>query len=45
MRSATLVYLRVHYDVRDEPEVVVTIRAVGVKDRNLPRIAGREFQL
>jgi mRNA-degrading endonuclease RelE of RelBE toxin-antitoxin system len=37
--------LRVYYDVQDEPEAVVTIRAVGVKDRNRLRIAGREFPL
>lgn len=37
--------LRVYYDVQDEPEAVVTIRAVGVKDRNRLRIAGRELQL
>jgi len=37
--------LRVYYDVQDRPEPVVTIRAVGVKDRNRLRIAGREFPL
>ena len=37
--------LRVYYDVQDEPEAVVTIRAVGVKDRNRLRIAGRDFEL
>lgn len=37
--------LRVYYDVQDHPEPVVTIRAVGVKDRNRVRIAGREFPL
>jgi mRNA-degrading endonuclease RelE of RelBE toxin-antitoxin system len=37
--------LRVYYDVQDKPEAVVTIRAVGVKDRNRLRIAGKEFQL
>jgi len=37
--------LRVYYDVQGEPEAVVTIRAVGVKDRNRVRIAGREFPL
>jgi mRNA-degrading endonuclease RelE of RelBE toxin-antitoxin system len=37
--------LRVYYDVQDEPESVVTIRAVGVKDRNRLRIAGWEFPL
>jgi mRNA-degrading endonuclease RelE of RelBE toxin-antitoxin system len=33
--------LRVYYDVEDEPEPVVSIRAVGVKERNRVRI-GRE---
>ena len=33
--------LRVYYDVEDEPEPVVYIRAVGVKLRNQVRI-GRE---
>jgi mRNA-degrading endonuclease RelE of RelBE toxin-antitoxin system len=37
--------LRVYYDVQVEPEPVVTIRAVGVKDRNRVRIAGKEFAL
>lgn len=37
--------LRVYYDVQAEPEPVVTIRAVGVKDRSRVRIAGREFPL
>jgi mRNA-degrading endonuclease RelE of RelBE toxin-antitoxin system len=33
--------LRVYYDVEDEPEPIVYIRAVGVKQRNRLRI-GRE---
>jgi mRNA-degrading endonuclease RelE of RelBE toxin-antitoxin system len=33
--------LRVYYDVEEEPEPVVYIRAVGVKERNRVRI-GRE---
>ena len=33
--------LRVYYDVEDEPEHVVYILAVGIKDRNSVRI-GRE---
>lgn len=37
--------LRVYYDVQEEPTPVVTIRAVGIKDRNRVRIAGREFKL
>jgi len=37
--------LSVYYDVQGEPEAVVTIRAVGVKDCNRVRVAGREFPL
>ena len=37
--------VRVYYDVQDALEPVVTIRAVGVKERNRLRIAGREFPL
>ena len=33
--------LRVYYDVEEEPEPVVVILAVGIKERNLVRI-GRE---
>jgi hypothetical protein len=33
--------LRVYYDVEEEPEPVVFIRAVGIKDRGRVRI-GRE---
>jgi mRNA-degrading endonuclease RelE of RelBE toxin-antitoxin system len=34
-------HLRVYYDVEEEPEPVVFIRAVGIKERNRVRI-GRE---
>ncbi len=34
--------LRVYYDVESEPEAVVCIRAVGVKERNRLRI-GKEL--
>ena len=33
--------LRVYYDVEEEPESVVHVRAVGIKQRNRVRI-GRE---
>ena len=35
-----LAHLRVYYDVETEPEPVVLIRAVGIKDRNVVRIGG-----
>ena len=37
--------LRVYYDVEDDPEPVVHVRAVGVKDHNVLRIGGRTFSL
>lgn len=37
--------LRVYYDVEDEPEAVVYINAVGVKERNQVRIAGEIYDL
>ena len=37
--------LRVYYDVDGEPEWVVYIRAVGVKERSRVRIAGEVFDL
>jgi mRNA-degrading endonuclease RelE of RelBE toxin-antitoxin system len=37
--------LRVYDDVQNEPDSVVTIRAVGIKDREIVRIAGKEFKL
>ncbi len=37
--------LRVYYEVSEESEAVVTIRAVGLKDRNRVYIAGEEIEL
>ena len=37
--------LRVYYDVEEEPERVVSVRAIGVKERNRVRIAGEVIEL
>jgi mRNA-degrading endonuclease RelE of RelBE toxin-antitoxin system len=37
--------LRVYYDVEDDPEPVVHIRAIGAKDHGVVRVEGREFPL
>lgn len=37
--------LRVYYDVEDEPELVVHIRAVGVKQRNKVRLGKEVIEL
>ncbi len=37
--------LRVSYEIAEEPEAVVTILAVGVKDRNRLLIGGKEIHL
>jgi mRNA-degrading endonuclease RelE of RelBE toxin-antitoxin system len=37
--------LRVYYDIVEEPEKLVTILAVGVKDCNRVLIAGKEIML
>jgi mRNA-degrading endonuclease RelE of RelBE toxin-antitoxin system len=37
--------LRVYYDVEEEPESVVYIRAVGVKERNRVRIGKEVIEL
>ena len=37
--------LRVYYDVEEEPEAVVYINAVGIKERNEVRIAGEVYHL
>lgn len=37
--------LRVYYDVEEEPEPVVHIRAVGIKDRNRVRIGKEVIEL
>ena len=36
--------MRVYYDVEEEPKAVVIITAVGIKERNRVRIAGREIE-
>ena len=38
-------HLRVCYEVQEEPEPVVLVLAVGVKDRNVVRIGGEEIVL
>ena len=38
-------HLRVYYEVQEEPDPVVRVLAVGVKDRNVVRIAGEEMVL
>jgi mRNA-degrading endonuclease RelE of RelBE toxin-antitoxin system len=42
LRAGTL---RVYYDVEEEPERKVLIRAIGIKERNRIRIGGKEFEL
>lgn len=37
--------LRVYYEVKDEPERVVVVKAVGVKKRNRVLIGGEEVEL
>ena len=37
--------LRVYYDVAEDPEPRVFIRAVGIKERNRVRIGRKEFEL
>ncbi|HEX5760299.1 MAG TPA: hypothetical protein VF121_14015 [Thermoanaerobaculia bacterium] len=37
--------LRVYYDVDEEPERVVSVLAIGVKERNRVRIAGEVIEL
>ena len=36
---------RVYYDVSETPEAVVHVRAVGIKERNIVRIGGKEIRL
>ena len=38
-------HLRIYDEVREEPEPVVVVLAVGVKDRNVVRIGGEEIVL
>jgi len=37
--------LRVYYDIQEDPEKLVTVLAIGVKDRNRIRIGGEEVEL
>ncbi len=37
--------LQVYYDVEEEPERRVLIRAIGIKERNRIRIGGKELEL
>ena len=37
--------LRIYYDIQEEPEQLVTILAVGIKDRNRVLIGGVEVKL
>jgi mRNA-degrading endonuclease RelE of RelBE toxin-antitoxin system len=37
--------LRVYYEVREEPERVVVVKAVGVKYRDRVRVGGEEVEL
>lgn len=37
--------LRVYYDIQEEPEPVVLVRAVGIKRRNQVRVGGRVIEL
>lgn len=37
--------LRVYFEIVEEPDNVVTILAVGVKDRNRVLIGGKEIEL
>lgn len=37
--------LRVYYDFSQEPKKIVYVRAIGIKDRNIVRIGGKEIQL
>ena len=37
--------LRIYYDVEEDPERKVLIRAIGIKERNRLRIGKKEFEL
>jgi mRNA-degrading endonuclease RelE of RelBE toxin-antitoxin system len=37
--------LRVYYEVKDDPERIVIVKAVGVKERNRVLIGGEEVRL
>lgn len=37
--------LRIYYDVEEDPQRKVLIRAIGIKERSLVMIGGKEFEL
>ena len=37
--------LRVYYDISEEPDKIVYVRAIGIKERNTVRIGGEEIRL
>jgi len=37
--------LRVYYDIEEEPNKLLTVLAIGVKDRNRVLIGGKEIEL
>ena len=37
--------LRVYYEMKNEPELIVTILAIGLKERNEVRIGGERIKL
>ena len=37
--------LRVYYEVKDDPERVVVVKAIGVKERNRVLIGGEEVEV
>ena len=44
-RNSRIGHLRVYFDVEEKPRRVVTIQAVGVKDRSRLLIGGEEVEL
>jgi len=38
-------HLRIYFDIEEEPDAVVYIRAVGIKERNRVRIGGKVIEL
>jgi mRNA-degrading endonuclease RelE of RelBE toxin-antitoxin system len=37
--------VRVYHEAKEEPEPIVRVLAVGIKDRNVARIGGEEIEL
>ena len=44
-RELRIGHLRVYYDIEEKPEPLVTVLAIGIKNRNRVRIGGEEFEL